>query len=151
MQLYSTSFLKTINSNYKRIFRSCLHPYLTLSAYPTKWPNTLKYSLVPFFNIRKLIWLIIYLDLLSLLIFLILLLFLVCLLTLKLSINIKHLCLFFHSLPILTDFVELMYAQQKINKCYGIILFKDSAKNRVIYGRFTYTKSYWKFRWFSSL
>ena len=29
---------------------------------------------------------------------------LVCLLTLRLSINIKHLCLFFHLLPILTDF-----------------------------------------------
>ena len=28
---------------------------------------------------------------------------LVCLLTLRSSINIKHLCLFFHSLPILTD------------------------------------------------
>ena len=32
---------------------------------------------------------------------------LVCLLTLRLSINIKHLCLFFHSLPILTDILEL--------------------------------------------
>ena len=29
-----------------------------------------------------------------------------CLLTLRLSINIKHLCLFFHSLPILTDFLK---------------------------------------------
>ena len=29
---------------------------------------------------------------------------LVCLLTLRLNIKIKHLCLFFHSLPILTDF-----------------------------------------------
>ena len=28
---------------------------------------------------------------------------LVCLFTLRLNINIKHLCLFFHSLPILTD------------------------------------------------
>ena len=64
--------------------------------------------------IRKLIWLIIYLDLLSLLICLIifwlfLTLFLlasllVCLLTLSLSINIKNLCLFFHSLPISADF-----------------------------------------------
>ena len=33
-------------------------------------------------------------------------LLLVCLLTLRLSINIKHLCLFFHSLPILTDFLK---------------------------------------------
>ena len=31
---------------------------------------------------------------------------LVCLLTLRLSINIKHLCLFFYSLPILTDFLK---------------------------------------------
>ena len=31
---------------------------------------------------------------------------LVCLLTLRLRINIKHLCLFFHSLPILTDFLK---------------------------------------------
>ena len=31
---------------------------------------------------------------------------LVCLLTLRLKINIKHLCLFFHSLPILTDFLK---------------------------------------------
>ena len=31
---------------------------------------------------------------------------LVCLLTLRLSINIKHLRLFFHSLPILTDFLK---------------------------------------------
>ena len=31
---------------------------------------------------------------------------LVCLLTLRLSINYKHLCLFFHSLPILTDFLK---------------------------------------------
>ena len=31
---------------------------------------------------------------------------LVCLLTLRLSINIKHLCLFFHSLPILTDILK---------------------------------------------
>ena len=32
---------------------------------------------------------------------------LVCLPTLRLSINVKHLCLFFHSLPILTDFLKL--------------------------------------------
>ena len=32
---------------------------------------------------------------------------LVCLLTLRSSINIKHLCLFFHSLPILTDFFKI--------------------------------------------
>ena len=31
---------------------------------------------------------------------------LVCLLTLRLSINIKHACLFFHSLPILTDILN---------------------------------------------
>ena len=31
---------------------------------------------------------------------------LVCLLTLRLSINVKYLCLFFHSLPILTDFLK---------------------------------------------
>ena len=31
---------------------------------------------------------------------------LVCLVTLRSSINIKHLCLFFHSLPILTDFMK---------------------------------------------
>ena len=31
---------------------------------------------------------------------------LACLLTLRSSINIKHLCLFFHSLPILTDFLK---------------------------------------------
>ena len=31
---------------------------------------------------------------------------LVCLLTLRLSINIKHLCLLFHLLPILTDFFK---------------------------------------------
>ena len=31
---------------------------------------------------------------------------LVHLLTLRLSINIEHLCLFFHSLPILTDFLK---------------------------------------------
>ena len=31
---------------------------------------------------------------------------LVCLLTLRLSIKVKHLCLFFHSLPILTDFFK---------------------------------------------
>ena len=31
---------------------------------------------------------------------------LVCLLTLKLSINIKHLCLFFHSLPIITNLLK---------------------------------------------
>ena len=30
----------------------------------------------------------------------------VCLLTLRLSINTKHLCLFFHSLQILTDFLK---------------------------------------------
>ena len=30
----------------------------------------------------------------------------VCLLTLRLSINIKYLCLFFHSLPILTDILK---------------------------------------------
>ena len=33
--------------------------------------------------------------------------FLVRLLTLRLSISVKHLCLFFHSLPILTDFFEI--------------------------------------------
>ena len=32
---------------------------------------------------------------------------LVCLPTLRLSINVKHLCLFFHSLPILTDYLKL--------------------------------------------
>ena len=32
---------------------------------------------------------------------------LVCLLTLRLSINYKHLCMFFNSLPILTDFFEI--------------------------------------------
>ena len=70
---------------------------------------------VLFCNIRKLIWLITYLDLLSLLICLILfwlLLFLlvsllVCLLTLSLSFSIKHLCLFFHLLPILTDILKI--------------------------------------------
>ena len=31
---------------------------------------------------------------------------LVCLLTLRLSINIKHSCLFFHPLPILMDFLK---------------------------------------------
>ena len=31
---------------------------------------------------------------------------LVCLLTLRLSISVKHLCLFFHSLPLLTDFLK---------------------------------------------
>ena len=61
-------------------------------------------------------WLIIYLDLLSFLICLILFWllltlfllasFFVCLLTLRLSINIKRLRLFFHSLPILTDFLQ---------------------------------------------
>ena len=71
---------------------------------------------VLFFNIWKLIWLIIYLDSLRLLIcllvfWLLLTLFLLAsllvrLLTLSLSINIKHLCLFFHSLPILTDFFK---------------------------------------------
>ena len=33
---------------------------------------------------------------------------LACLLTLRLSINIKHLCLFFHSLPILTDILKFV-------------------------------------------
>ena len=31
---------------------------------------------------------------------------LVCLLTLRLNIDVKHLCLFFHSLPMLTDFLK---------------------------------------------
>ena len=67
-------------------------------------------------NIWKLIWLIIYLHLLGLLIclipfWLLLTLFLlasllICLLTLSLSINIKHLYLFIHSLPILTDILK---------------------------------------------
>ena len=71
---------------------------------------------VLFGNIQKLIWMIIYLDLISLsirliLFWLLLNLFLlapllVCLLTLSLSINIKHLCLFFHSLLILTNFLK---------------------------------------------
>ena len=34
---------------------------------------------------------------------------LVCLLTLRLNINIKHLCLFFHSLLILTDFLKFRH------------------------------------------
>ena len=68
-----------------------------------------------FFNIRKLI-LIDYLFRLTQFLdifdtILIITLFLlaslrVCLLTLRLSINIKHLCLFFHLLPILTDFLK---------------------------------------------
>ena len=33
---------------------------------------------------------------------------LVCFLTLRLSINIKHLCLFFHSSPILTDLLKFL-------------------------------------------
>ena len=56
----------------------------------------------------------IYLDLLSLLICLILLIItlfllaslLVCLLTLRLNINVKHLCLFFHPSLILTDILK---------------------------------------------
>ena len=47
-----------------------------------------------FCNFQKLAWLIIYLDLPS------------CLPTLRFSINIKHLCLFFHLLPILTDILK---------------------------------------------
>ena len=71
---------------------------------------------VLFCNIRKLIWLIIYLHLLSLLIcliffWLLLTLFLlasllICLHTWSLSINIKHFCFFFDSLPILADFLK---------------------------------------------
>ena len=34
---------------------------------------------------------------------------LLCLLTLRLSINIKHLCLFFHSLPMLTEFLKFQH------------------------------------------
>ena len=34
---------------------------------------------------------------------------LVCLLTLRMSINIKHLCLFLHSRPILTDFLKFQH------------------------------------------
>ena len=64
-----------------------------------------------FCNIRKLIRLgllslLICLILFTLLIITLFLLasLLVCLLTLRLRISIKHFCLFFHSLPILTDF-----------------------------------------------
>ena len=65
-----------------------------------------------FRDIRKLIWLIIHLDLLSLLICLILfwlLLFLLVwlLVCLLLSISIKHLYLFFHLLPILTHILKI--------------------------------------------
>ena len=77
---------------------------------------------VLFYNIRKLVLLIIFLDLLSLLICfvysfdyylvltsLISCLLLVCLLTLRwrININILNICLFFHSLPILTNFFRL--------------------------------------------
>ena len=77
---------------------------------------------VLFYNIRKLVLLIIFLDLLSLLICfvysfdyylvltsLISCLLLACLLTLRwrININILNICLFFHSLPILTNFFRL--------------------------------------------
>ena len=77
----------------KWVFRLCFSFNLELHDF---------FCNVLFFDIQKLIWLIIFLDLLSLLICLILLiitLFLlaslrVCLLNLKLSISIKDLCLF---------------------------------------------------------
>ena len=62
-----------------------------------------------FCNIGKPIWLIFYLDLLSLLICLyalLIILIIICLPTLRLSISIKHLCLFFHWLPILMDILK---------------------------------------------
>ena len=40
---------------------------------------------------------------------------LVCLLTLRLSINIIHLCLFLHSLPILTDFLKFHPTPRLLN------------------------------------
>ena len=88
---------------------------------------------VPFCNIRKLIWMIIYLHLLSLLICLILFwllltlfllaLLLICLLILSLTINIKHLCLFFHSLPILTDILKF---RPSLPPVYRISLYVQS-------------------------
>ena len=41
---------------------------------------------------------------------------LVCLLTLRLSINIKHLCLYFHSLPTLTDFLKFQNSNPPVFK-----------------------------------
>ena len=43
---------------------------------------------------------------------------LVCLLTLRLSINVKHLCLFFHSLPILTDFLKFTILEYIIKQYF---------------------------------
>ena len=49
-----------------------------------------------------------------------------CLLTLRLSINIKHLCLFFHSLPILTDFYNLhIIGYLTFTMCYNRICFDN--------------------------
>ena len=43
---------------------------------------------------------------------------LVCLLILRLSINIKHFCLFLRSLPILTDFLEIPTPQYILNPLF---------------------------------
>ena len=60
-----------------------------------------------FCNIWKLIWLIIYLDLLSLLLCLIITLCLLASVIACLPINIKPSCVFFHSLLTLTEFFEI--------------------------------------------
>ena len=56
---------------------------------------------------------------------------LVCLLTLRLSINIKHLRLFFHSLPILTDFLKFrppwFYQDFKSGNMYFLNLYSVHA------------------------
>ena len=68
-----------------------------------------------FFNIRKLIlidyllrftWFIDIFDILLIITLFLLASLRVCLLTLRLSINIKYLCLFFYLLPTLTDFLK---------------------------------------------
>ena len=94
-----------------------------------------------FCNIRMLIWLIICFDLLSLLIvdmfdtLLIITLFLlasllVCLLTLRLNINIKHLCPFSKSLPILLDFLKFQPSAPPFILTLPFIKFKKNLRPR---------------------
>ena len=52
---------------------------------------------------------------------------LVCLLSLRLSINVKNICLFFHSLPILTDFLKFKsFVRPHLD--YGYIIY-DQPQN----------------------
>ena len=59
---------------------------------------------------------------------------LVCLLTLRLSINVKHLCLFCHSLPILTDLLKFRHPPFiRYNKSNNCIKFERNGDTKKHY------------------